>query len=113
MKLVLKYALRGLNVGIWSLLLTVIVIIFILVMNEIDMYSVLIPYLSAVYKEVLIKHIIPNAEFTIVTILKYYWRWALLVLLLPLLIGCIIGLIKRQDIKRCTFRTGIKIVLNL
>jgi len=101
MKLVLKYSLRGLNVGIWSLLLTAIVIIFILVMNETDIYSVLIPYLNAVYKNVFIKYIIPNAEFTLVTILKYYWRWALLVLLLPLLIGCTIGLIKRQAIKRC------------
>jgi hypothetical protein len=104
MKLVLKYALRGLNVGIWSLLLTVIVIIFILVMNETDSSSVLIPYLNAVYKNVFITYIIPNAEFTGVTILKYYWHWALLVLLLPLVIGCGIGLIKRQANKGTTGR---------
>jgi hypothetical protein len=101
MKPVLKYALRGLNVGIWSLLLTAIVIIFNLVMNEIAMYSGLIPYLNAVYKDVVLERIIPNAEFTAVTILKYYWHWALLVLLLPLLIGCIIGLTRKQDTKRC------------
>jgi len=104
MKLVLKYALRGLNVGIWSLLLTVIVIIFILVMNETDSSSVLIPYLNAVYKNVVIEYIIPNAEFTLITILKYYWHWALVVLLLPLVIGCMIGLIKRQANKGATGR---------
>jgi hypothetical protein len=104
MKPVLKYALKGLHVGIWSLVLTVIVIIFMLVMNETDSSSVLIPYLHAVYRDVFIAYIIPNAKFTLATILNYYWQWALLMLLLPLVIGCIIGLIKRQASKGTTDR---------
>jgi hypothetical protein len=96
MRPVLKYALKGLYIGIWSLLLSVIVIIFTLVMDETDTPRLLIPYLQSVYKDAFIPHIISNAEFTLVTTLNYYWHWALLVLLLPLVMGFMVGLIKRK-----------------
>jgi hypothetical protein len=104
MKLVLKYTLRGFYIGIWSLLLTILVIIFMLNMDETNSSSLLIPYLHSVYKNVFISHIIPNAQFTLVTILNYFWQWALLVLLLPLVIVCMVGLMKRQAKKELTRR---------
>jgi len=99
MKPVLRYTLRGLQVGMWGLVLTVVVIIFTLVIHETATSGDVIPYFRAVYEEVMIKHFMPNTVFTIETILKHYWGWALAVLLLPLVTGFVIGLGKRQPRK--------------
>jgi type II secretory pathway component PulF len=96
MKPVLTYTLRGFQVGMWGLVLIVVVIIFTLVIHETGTYGDVIPYFHAVYEEVMIKHFMPNAVFTMETILKHYWEWALVVLLLPLAVGFLIGLGKRQ-----------------
>lgn len=104
MKLVLKYTLKDFYIGIWSLLLTIFVITFMLNMDETNSSSLLIPYLHIVYRNVFIPHIIPNAQFTLITILNYFWQRALLVLLLPLVIGCMVGLMKRQAKKEATSR---------
>jgi hypothetical protein len=96
MKPVLTYTLRGFQVGIWGLLLTVVVIIFNLMITETGSYGDLIPYFRAVYEELIIKHLMPNAAFAVVTILEHYWQWALAVLVLPLVMGFLIGLGKRQ-----------------
>jgi hypothetical protein len=73
-------------------------------MDETNSYSLLIPYLHSVYRNVFIPHIITNAQFTLVTIPSYFWQRALLVLLLPLVIGCMVGLMKRQAKKEVTSR---------
>lgn len=104
MKLVLKYTLRHFYIGIWSLLLTILVIILMLNTDETNSSSLVIPYLHSVNRNVFIPYIIPNARFTLVTILYYYLQWALLVLLLPLVTGCMVELMKKQAKKEVTRR---------
>ena len=102
MKIVLKYSLRGSYVGILSLLLIFNALIFTLVLRETESLKVLIPYLNAVHNKVVIPYLIPHADTTFITILNYYCKWALLVLLLPFVIGDGSGLIKKQTKKGAT-----------